>query len=139
VVTESETSWWVGRPSDGTELVRAILAGDRVAIAAQLADEAAFNSPLRRYPHRVQALHLLTLIGTILPGARVQRSWPGPHGAATVISATVDGEGLTGVVEELHEADGRVREVSLLLRPHAAMMLAIKRMAAALERYPLPS
>jgi hypothetical protein len=44
-----------------------------------------------------------------------------------------------GIVEELRDRDGLVRKVSLMLRPHSAMMPTIKRMAAALELNPLPT
>jgi len=122
-----------------TGLVRALLTADWDALEAGLADEVAFNSPIRRYTQRAQVLHLLSLLGPILPGARVERIWRGEGGAATVISAMLDEGRLEGVVEELHNEDGRVREVSLMLRPHSAMMPAIKRMAHALEVNPLPA
>jgi hypothetical protein len=126
------------RPA-GTGLVRAMLAADRRALDAELAEQAAFNSPIRRYTTRAEVLHLLALIGPILPDARIERSWQGKHGAATVISATLDRARLDGIVEELHGRDGRVHEVTLMLRPHSAMMPAISHMAAALERHPLPT
>ncbi len=127
-----------GRPA-GTCLVRALLAADRPAVEAGLAAQAVFNSPIRQYSARAEVVHLLVLIGTILPGARIERSWRGDDGAATVISANMDGARLDGIVEELHDNRGRVREVTLMLRPHSAMMPAIKRMAAALEDNPLPT
>lgn len=117
-----------------TPFVRALLAADRGALDSALGDDVVFNSPVRQYTSRVQVLHLLSLIGGILPGAGVERTWSGTGGAATVISAVIDGALLDGVVEELHDTHGQVRAVTLMLRPHAAMMLAIKRMAAALER-----
>jgi hypothetical protein len=132
---KDETSW----RSAESSLVRAMLAADRVALELVLADDVAFNSPIRRYPRRADVVHLLSLIGEILPGARVERTWRGRGGAATVISAPVAEGRLDGIVEELLDRGGRVREVSLMLRPHSAMMPTIKRMAAALERSPLPS
>jgi hypothetical protein len=126
------------RPA-GTRFVQAVLAADRDAIEAELADEVGFNSPIRRYTRRADVAHLLALIGEILPQARIERSWRDERGAATVIAATLDEGRLDGVVEELHDRDGRVREVTLMLRPHSAMMPAIRRMAAALEVSPLPA
>jgi len=122
-----------------TEFVQALLDSDRDALDARLAAQPAFNSPLRRYADRGDVLHLVSLLGSVIPGARIQRSWPGDAGAATVIRAGDGADALDGVIEELHDADGRVREVTLLLRPHGPMMAAIKRMAAALEASPLPS
>jgi hypothetical protein len=124
---------------DGTVLVEAILSGDRAALSATLAPEPAFNSPIRRYERRDHVLHLLGLLSTAMPGARVERVWPGPSGAATVISAELDEGRLDGVIEERWDGAGQVREVTLMLRPHSVMMPAIKRMAAALEREPMPA
>jgi hypothetical protein len=122
-----------------TDLVQAIVTSDRRTIAARLAHVAAFNSPIRRYTDRGDVLHLLGLLGSVLGDARVERSWVGAGGAATVIRAGAGDEQLDGVVEELHDADGHVREVTLLLRPHGPMMAAVKRMGAVLEVQPLPS
>jgi hypothetical protein len=69
-----------GRGSAGTRLVRAVLAADRGAVEAELADQAAFNSPIRRYTNRADVVHLLSLIGPILP-ARASNE-PGKAGAA---------------------------------------------------------
>src|SRR4051812_46084706 len=109
-----------------TEFVQALIDSDPVGLDTRLAAEAAFNSPLRRYTDRRDVLHLLSLLGSAMPGARIERSWVGADGAATVIRAGVGDDQLDGVVEQLHDADGRVREVTLLLRPHGPMMAAIK-------------
>ena len=122
-----------------TEFVRAVLAAEPQAIDSAVSESAAFNSPIRRYERREDVLHLLRLLGTVLPGAVVERTWPGNGGAATVISAVFDEGELHGMIEELHDRHGRVREATLMLRPHSVMMPAIKRMAAALENDPLPA
>jgi hypothetical protein len=122
-----------------TEFVQALMLSDHAGLAGRTTADVAFNSPIRRYADRRDVLHLLGLLGAVLPGARIERSWVGADGAATVIRAGDGDDRLDGVVEELHDADGRVREVTLLLRPHGPMMSAIKRMAGALEASPLPS
>jgi hypothetical protein len=122
----------------GTRLVRAMLGADRRELEAELSGQVAFNSPVRRYTMRAEVVHLLSLVGAILPGAHVERIWQGKVGAATVISAQLDEARLDGMVEELYDRSGRVREVTLMLRPHSAMMLAIKHMGVALELDPLP-
>jgi hypothetical protein len=122
-----------------TGLVQAMLAGDGGALAGRLADHVAFDSPIRRYTDRGDVVHLLSLIGSILPGMRVERTWQARHGAVTVISAALDEGRLDGMVEELYNRDGRVCQVTLMLRPHSSMMRAISRMAAALDVNPLPS
>jgi hypothetical protein len=123
----------------GTELVAAVLTGDSRALDRSLAAETAFNSPIRRYTDRADVLHLLGLLAEVLPDGRVERTWHGREGAATMISAQLEQRRLEGVVEELHDSAGRVREVTLMLRPHSAMMPAIRAMAAVLDAKPLPS
>jgi len=121
------------------ELVRAVLSGNPGDIAGQLAGSVAFNSPIRRYADRRDVVHLLSLIRPVLPAARVERTWRGPDGATPVISAVIDEARLEGLLEELQDPGGKVRGVTLMLRPCGAMMSAIERMAAALEANALPS
>ena len=137
-MSENVPAQWIEAPR-GTRLVRALLAADRAGLERRLADQVHFNSPIRRYERRGEVVHLMSLIGSILPGAQIERSWRGTDGAVTIISAIVDGARLDGMVEELCDGNARVREVTLMLRPHSAMMLAIKRMAAALEQDPFPA
>jgi hypothetical protein len=43
------------------------------------------------------------------------------------------------VIEEVHDDDGRITEVTLMLRPLDALLGAVQRMGQALEAAPLPS
>jgi hypothetical protein len=43
------------------------------------------------------------------------------------------------VLDEHHDARGRVTEATLMLRPLGALRIAVQAMAVALERDPLPS
>ena len=79
------------------------------------------------------------MIGPLLSDARVARSWPGGNGGATVIVSEQAEGTLTGMIEERRGVDGRIREVTLLLRPIGVMMPTVKRMGLALEANPLPS
>ena len=66
-----------------TEHVRAALSGNPGDVAGQLADRAAFNSPIRKYASLRDVVHLLSLIRPVMPAARVERTWCDPDGAAT--------------------------------------------------------
>lgn len=122
-----------------SEFVAALLAGDRAALDEALADEVVFNSPVRTYTNRDDVLHLLSTVATVLTGVRATRDWRGRRGGATVLVSEEPEGTLGGIVEERHGSDGRVREVTLMLRPIAVMMPTVKRMGAALEANPLPS
>ena len=122
-----------------TTLIRALNDCDRSAFEQLLADDVAFNSPVRTYRERADVIHLLTTLGGLLGDVRTVREWSGPDGAATVVSVGDGDDRLDGVIEELHGADGRVVEVTLMLRPLGTLLHAVKRMGRALERSPLPS
>jgi hypothetical protein len=119
--------------------VRALLAGDGPAIDRVLASDVVFHSPVRSYTRRDDVLHLLSMIGGVLGEARVVRSWVGERGRATVIATEQQEGSLDGIVEERHAADGRISEVTLMLRPISVMRATVGRMGAALEAAPLPS
>ncbi len=121
------------------EFVAALIAGDTAALDRALSADVVFHSPVRSYSRRDHVLHLLSMIGPLLSDARVARSWPGGNGGATVIVSEQAEGTLTGMIEERRGVDGRIREVTLLLRPIGVMMPTVKRMGLALEANPLPS
>lgn len=121
------------------DFVRALLTGDRAALDALLSPDAVFHSPVRSYRDRGDVVHLLGLLATIMPGAEVLRSLTGDGRRVSVIRGEQPEGALDGMVEERRDADGRVCEVTLMLRPVPVMLPTIKRMGAALEASPLPS
>jgi hypothetical protein len=46
---------------------------------------------------------------------------------------------LDGVIDEVRDDDGRITEVTLMLRPLDALLAAVERMRQPLEAAPLPS
>src|SRR4051812_2559022 len=122
-----------------SNFVAALLSGDRSTLDRALADDVVFHSPVRTYTRREDVLHLLSMLGAVLPGTRAVRSWPGADGCATVIAGEQVEGVLDGIVEERHGPDGRVREVTLMLRPIHVMMPTVKRMGVALEASRLPN
>src|SRR5437764_15356970 len=98
---------------------------DRDVLERLLADEVTFHSPVRTYRDRDDVIHLLTTIGGLLEDVRPTRERSGPDGAATFVSARVGDDELEGVLDEIHDADDRVVEVTLMLRPLQPMLNAI--------------
>jgi hypothetical protein len=122
-----------------TGLVQALTDGDHSALDRLLADDARFNSPVRSYDDRADVLHLLTTLAGLFDELRPVREWTGADGAATFVSVRGGDRELEGVIEEIHADNGRIAEVTLMLRPLGELLGAVEQMGKALERAPLPS
>jgi ketosteroid isomerase-like protein len=110
------------------DLLRAIRERDRSALAAMVADDVVFHGPVTTYRGRDQVVHLLALTGSVLQDVTATREVE----TVTFIRGYSDGEELDGVLVEIRDADGRIAEITLLLRPLAALQAAVRRMARAL-------
>ena len=111
------------------ELVQAIREQDREALGAMVADDVVFHSPATTYRGRDQVVDVLAVIG------RVLEDLTATHEVETVTFVNGhldDGEELDGVLVETTAADGRVAEISLLLRPLATLEIGVRKMARAL-------
>ena len=122
-----------------SRLVEALQDRDLSALDRLLAEEVAFHSPVRTYRDRRDVVHLLDTLAGLFDGLQVVREWPGPGGVATFIEIDGGDRRLGGVIEERRDPDGRIGEVTLMLRPLGPLLRAVERMGQALERAPLPS
>ena len=111
-----------------SELMEAIRAGDRGALAAMVADDVVFHSPTTTYEGRDQVVQLLALIGTVYEGMTSTREVE----TVTFVKGHVGDEDLNGVLVEIKDDEGRITEITLLLRPLAALQTAVRQMARAL-------
>lgn len=119
-------------------LLRLLDGPDRVAIRERLTDEVRFHSPVADYEGRDDVAHLIATIGVVLEAEPARELEVGPE-HTTFIAGSVRGHRFEGVIDEILDEDGRVVEVTLMLRPMAALHVAVKAMAAALDDSPLPS
>jgi ketosteroid isomerase-like protein len=110
------------------DLLSAIREHDREALAALVADDVVFYSPATVYRGREQVVDLLALIGTVLEDVTVTREVE----TVTFIQGRSEGDELNGVLVEVKGDDGRIAEITLLLRPLAALQKAVVRLARAL-------
>lgn len=78
-------------------------------------------------------------IGGVLDDIEVQCEFLAERHVVTLITATHGHDRMTGVLDETHDALGRVERATLLLRPLSTLLDAIAAIRAALERSPLPS
>ncbi len=115
-----------------TPLVEALICQDRASLERVLDTHVAFHSPVRTYRERDQVVHLLILIGGLLDSTSVLREvWAGDE-TVTVLAGRVGEEAIEGALDERRAPDGRVTEVTLMLRPLKTLLVAVERMSAAL-------
>ena len=110
------------------DLLSAIRGRDREALAALVADDVVFYSPATTYRGRDQVVDVLALIGSVLEEVTATRQVE----TVTFINGHSEGEHLDGVLVEVTDADGRIAEITLLLRPLATLQMAIRRLARAM-------
>ena len=111
-----------------TRLIDAVRGSDRDTLTAMLAEDVVFHSPVQTYRGREQVVHLLTIIGTVLDAADVTRELDG----VTFFAAYVEEHPVDGVLVQRTDEHGRIAEITLMLRPLAALQAAVARMARAL-------
>jgi hypothetical protein len=109
-------------------LLTAIDNSDRQGLEALLAEEVVFHSPVQTYRERQQILRLLVTIGGVIDGVEVTRRLNG----VTFFTAHVEEHPVDGVLDEHTGDDGRIVELTLMLRPLAQLQAAVARMARAL-------
>jgi hypothetical protein len=108
-------------------LLQAIAERDRDALTGMLAEDVVFHSPVQTYRGRDQVIHLLLTVGGILESIEVTR----PAGRTTFFTTQVEEHPMDGVLD-VDTEDGRITEITLMLRPLAALQAAVARMARAL-------
>jgi hypothetical protein len=117
-------------------LIDALRAADRRAIAALLADDVAFHSPVADYRGRDEVVNLLATIGGVIDDVRVRRELVDGAETVTFVEGELAGRPVDGVLDQIRDASGLIAELTLMLRPLDALMEGVKRMAAALSDTP---
>jgi 2-hydroxychromene-2-carboxylate isomerase len=109
-----------------------------VDLPSALAEDIRFHSPAADYAGRSDVAHLVTAISTVLEDMSTNRTLSQGATTTAFFTARVEGHVLDGVLDERFDADGRIAEASLFLRPYAGLGVAIDRMRAKLAQDPLP-
>ena len=111
-----------------SRLLSAIADADRDALDGLLAEHVVFHSPVQTYRGREQVLLLLVTIGGIIDDVQATRELDG----VTFFTARVEEHPVDGVLDEHADGQGMITELTLMLRPLAALQAAVARMARAL-------
>ena len=116
------------------DLLEAIAAGDREAIAALVSDGVVYHSPGTTYRGREPLVDVPGLAPTLIGKVRAPRDRValGDHEHLTVVTGTVEEEEIHGVLIEARDEAGLVDEINLLLRPLSAVQAATRHLARAL-------
>ncbi|MFC8130146.1 hypothetical protein [Streptomyces sp. NPDC057302] len=107
-----------------------------------LARDVVFHSPVADYSGRDDVGHLLPKIGECLTGIEPLRYLTErgqEQHSVTTFTAGVGEETVYGALVQQLDAEGRLTEATLLIRPLAALTAAVHRMREALSADPLPS
>jgi hypothetical protein len=109
-------------------LLAAIDLQDQDALEGMLAEDAVFHSPVQTYRGRDLILPLLLAIGGIIENVEVTRELDD----VTFFAATVEEHPVDGVLVEGKVEEGRIGQITLMLRPLAQLQAAVARMARVL-------
>jgi hypothetical protein len=111
----------------------------RAGLSERLAEDVRFHGPVADYEGRADVAHLFTTIAGVMEEVEPVRELGLGSECATFVAGRVRGRTIEGVVDEHHDDEGRVVQVTLMLRPLAALEGAVAAMRSALAASPLPS
>lgn len=126
-------------PAQVPKLIDVLARADAGALAALVAENVTFSSPVADYHGRADVVHMLGLVARVLrdPVTTSEATVGGDR--VTMLTARVDGHEVEGVLRERHDDEGRLVHATLFLRPYRALRTAIAAMGRMLADSPLPS
>ena len=115
---------------------RAVEARDPEAMAALLAEDVVFRSPVAHKPYEGRPIvaAILANVIEVFQDFRYVRELHDDAGHALVFEATVDGLSLTGCDFLEHDADGRITGFMVMVRPLRAAEALAAAMGARFDR-----
>jgi len=114
-------------------MVALFLAGDAAGMAELLEPDATFRSPVTEYRGRRRVREVLAAVVQVVADRRLTRLLEAPGATAAAFAASVDGRAGEGVLLIADSRDGRVAEVTLMVRPLGSLLAGIERMKVLLE------
>jgi ketosteroid isomerase-like protein len=112
----------------------AVEAGDLDAVEAMLADDVVFRSPVafKPYPGKAITAAILRAVVEVFEDLRYVRELAEPDGRghAYVFEATVEGLAITGCDFLRYDADGKITDFMVMVRPLRAAQALSGQMAA---------
>jgi hypothetical protein len=118
----------------------AVESWDREALAEALSPEVVFRSPavFKPYEGREATLVVLEAVSNVFEDLRYLDSFEGDRGEALRFAARVGDRELEGIDMLRFDDGGRVRELTVMIRPYSGLTALLEAMARELERLGVP-
>ena len=115
---------------ESAPLIDALSTAERGALAALLAEDVVFHSPVATYRGAPEVLRVLGTVADVLDEIRVVRELPdGEDGAVTFVAGRIGEHELDGVLVQRGSGDGHIAELTLTLRPLEGLLAGVREMA----------
>jgi hypothetical protein len=113
---------------------------DRAAIEAALSPDVTFISPavFKPYQGRDATMVVLEAVSRVFEDFRYVDSFEGEDGEVLLFAARVGDRELSGIDMLRFDEDGRVRELTVMIRPFSGLRALLEAMGRELERMDVP-
>jgi hypothetical protein len=118
----------------------AVLAGDESALAEVLADDVVFRSPAvyKPYEGREATMLVLRAVSRVFEDFRYDDRFEGDDGEVLLFSARVGNRELNGIDLLRLDDAGKIRELTVMIRPLSGLTALVEAMGRELERMGVP-
>jgi SnoaL-like domain len=118
----------------------AVLAGDESALAEVLADDVVFRSPAvyKPYEGREATMVVLRAVSRVFEDFRYEDRFEGDDGEVLLFSARVGDRELNGIDLLRFDDAGKIRELTVMIRPLSGLTALVEAMARELEQMGVP-
>jgi SnoaL-like domain len=118
----------------------AVLAGDESALADVLADDVVFRSPAvyKPYEGREATMVVLRAVSRVFEDFRYEDRFEAEDGEVLQFSARVGDRELNGIDLLRFDHAGKIRELTVMIRPLSGLTALVEAMGRELERMGVP-
>ena len=112
-------------PAPARRLIDAFLAGNPVSAAGLLAPNARFHSPIRDYAGAGPIGSVWRAVAGVVQDAQPKSIHERGEETIVFFAATIKDQAVDGVLRAMTDDDSRVSEITLMVRPWAALKAGI--------------
>lgn len=112
-------------PTPARRLIDAFLTGDAASAAALLAPDATFHSPVRDYAGADRIGSVWSAVAGVVTDARQTSVHEGDRETIAFFAGAIKDQPVDGVLRTLTNDENRVAEITLMIRPWAALKAGI--------------